>query len=325
MAEITRRSSFKLVAAAAAAALPSTADEAHARTPVPDFEHLTVRYRTAKVRGLDIFYREAGRAHAPALLLLHGYPSSSHMFRHLIPVLAQSYRVIAPDYPGFGRSSFPDPDQFHYSFASIAEIIANFTDAVGLKRYTIYIQDFGAPVGLRLALARPDSITGIITQNGNAYEAGLADWDDLRKLWKNPTKEERAVLGTITEERVKRNYTGGVPDWQLERLSPDSWTIDWTSVQRPGNSDALTDLLLDYGTNVALYPAFHSFFRDRQPPTLIVWGKRDPIFAVEGAHAYLKDLPRAELRLLDGGHFLLETHGPEATWHIERFLKRTLG
>jgi pimeloyl-ACP methyl ester carboxylesterase len=324
---ITRRTSFGLAAAAAASLglAPGGAIAAVAEPETPDFDQLTVRHRTVTVRGLEIFYREAGPKNAPALLLLHGFPTSSHMFRHLIPSLAQSYRVIAPDYPGFGLSSFPGRDPSNYTFAALAEVIAEFTDAVGLTRYGIYIQDFGAPIGLRLALLRPERISAIITQNGNAYEEGLgADWDPLRDLWKNPTVEKRAVLGMVNEERIKRNYTGGVPQSQLERLSPDSWSIDWANISRLGSGEALIDLLADYGTNVDLYPAFHAFFRKYRPPTLIVWGQNDPTFAVAGAKAYLRDLPSAELRLLDGSHFLLETHGPEATWYIQRFLKRAL-
>ncbi|WP_294123072.1 alpha/beta hydrolase [Sphingomonas sp.] len=291
---------------------------------MPDFERLTVRHRSVRIRGLDIFYREAGPRDAPALLLLHGFPTSSHMFRHLIPSLADRYRLVAPDYPGFGRSSLPDRDKFTFSFAALTDIVAEFTDAVGLDRHAIYIQDFGAPIGLRLALKRPNQVTAIISQNGNAYDDGLGpDWDEMRDLWSNPTPEKRAAIGPISEARIKRNYTGGVPEEQLERLSPDNWTIDWTSLSRPGNGEAMLDLLTDYGTNVALYPAFHSFFRERRPPALIIWGKRDPVFAVAGAKAYMRDLPHAELRLMDGSHFLLETHGPEASWHIRRFLDRT--
>ena len=325
MTGMTRRSTLGIAAIAAGVGLlPIPPANASSHSEEPDFERLTVRHRSVKVRGLDIFYREAGPKDAPALLLLHGFPTSSHMFRHLIPSLADRYRLVAPDYPGFGKSSLPERDQFIFSFAALTDIIAEFTDAVGLKRHAIYIQDFGAPIGLRLALERPGQVTAIISQNGNAYEDGLGpDWDTLRDLWNNPTAEKRAAIGPISEERIKRNYTGGVPDEQLERLSPDNWTIDWSSLSRPGNGEAMIDLLADYGTNVVLYPEFHAYFRARRPPALIIWGKRDPVFAVAGAEAYLRDLPQAELRLLDGSHFLLETHGPQATWHIRRFLDRT--
>ncbi len=296
-----------------------------ADSAIPNFDQLTTRHRTVKVGDLEIFYREAGPKDAPAILLLHGYPTSSHMFRHLIPALADSYRVIAPDYPGFGNSSFPDPGQFAYSFAGLAEIMARFTDAVGLARYAMYIQDYGAPIGLRLALLMPDRVTAIISQNGNAYEEGLSDgWDPLRAYWANPSPENRATLsGWLGEAGTKLQYTAGVREDHLERLSPDNWTIDWTKLSRSGNADAQISLFGDYKTNVDLYPAFQEYFRKRQPPALILWGKHDPFFTVAGAQAFLRDLPSARLVFLDGSHFLLETHGPEATWHIRRFLGGT--
>jgi pimeloyl-ACP methyl ester carboxylesterase len=320
---MTRRSTLQMAAAATGlAAMPAAASAAKASGAIPDFDQLTVRHRTVKVGDLDIFYREAGRPDAPAILLLHGFPTSSHMFRHLIPALADRYRVVAPDYPGFGNSSFPDRRTFAYSFANLAETIAKFTDAVGLNRYAIYIQDYGAPVGLRLALLRPGRITAIITQNGNAYEEGLSEgWDPLRAYWADPTPATRATLaGWLGEAGTKLQYTAGVSNDQLERLSPDNWTLDWIKLSRPSNADAQIDLFGDYKTNVELYPAFQRFFRERQPPMLILWGRNDPFFTVEGARAFLRDLPGATLTLLDGSHFLLETHGPEATWHIRRFL-----
>jgi pimeloyl-ACP methyl ester carboxylesterase len=297
-----------------------------APSTMPDFEQLTVRHRLVKIDGLDIFYREAGRRDAPAILLLHGFPTSSHMFRHLIPALADRYRVVAPDYPGFGNSSFPPPEEFTYGFQRLAEVIASFTDAVGLDRYAVYIQDYGAPIGLRLSLLRPDRVTAIISQNGNAYEEGLSEgWDPLRAYWADPSPKNRATLsGWLGEDGTKLQYTAGVAEGQLERLSPDNWTIDWTKLSRPGNADAQVDLFGDYQTNVALYPAFQAFFRMRQPPALILWGKNDPFFTVAGARAFLRDLPNASLIFLDGSHFLLETHGPEATWHIRRFLEAAL-
>lgn len=293
---------------------------------MPDFDHLTTRHRTVKVGDLDIFYREAGPPNAPAILLLHGFPTSSHMFRHLIPALADRYRVVAPDYPGFGNSAFPDRGKFTYSFAALAEVMAGFTDAVGLQRYALYLQDYGAPVGLRLALLRPDRVTAMISQNGNAYEEGLSrGWDPLRAYWADPSPANRATLsGWLGEAATRFQYTGGVPQAHLERVSPDTWTIDWTKLGRPGNADAQIDLFGDYKTNVALYPDFQAYFRTRQPPALIIWGKNDPFFTVDGARAFLRDLPKATLTLLDGSHFLLETHGPEATWHIRRFLERAI-
>ena len=327
MSSMTRRSTLQMAATLAGlAATPAVSTAAEAMGAVPDFDHLTVRHRTVKVGDLEIFYREAGRPDAPAILLLHGFPTSSHMFRHLIPALADRYRVVAPDYPGFGNSSFPDREDFTYSFANLAQTIAKFTDAVGLNRYAIYIQDYGAPVGLRLALLRPDRIAAIITQNGNAYEEGLSEgWDPLRAYWADPTPENRATLaGWLGEAGTKLQYTAGVRQDQLERLSPDNWTLDWTKLARPGNADAQIDLFGDYKTNVALYPAFQRYFRERQPPTLILWGKNDPFFTVAGARAFLRDLPNAELDLIDASHFLLETHGPYAAYLIRRFLSGAL-
>ena len=327
MIAVTRRSALQMAAIVGGLAVaPAVSSAAEAKEPVPDFDHLIVRHRTVKVGDLDIFYREGGRPDAPAILLLHGFPTSSHMFRHLIPALADRYRVVAPDYPGFGNSSFPDPGQFAYSFARIAQVMAGFTDAVGLNRYAIYIQDYGAPIGLRLALLRPDRVTAIISQNGNAYEEGLSEgWDPLRAYWSDPSPKNRATLaGWLGEAGTKLQYTAGVPEDQLDRLSPDNWTLDWTKLGRPQNADAQIELFGDYQTNVTLYPAFQDFFRKRRPPALILWGRNDPFFTVAGARAFLRDLPDARLVFLDGSHFLLETHGPEATWHLRRFLEATL-
>ena len=290
------------------------------------FEHLVVRHRTVKVNGLDIFYREAGRRNAPAVLLLHGFPASSHMFRHLIPALAEDFRVVAPDYPGFGYSSFPPRETFGYTFGSVAEVVREFTDRVGLKRYAIYIQDYGAPVGLRLALKRPEAIAAIISQNGNAYEEGLSSlWDPLKAYWKDPSPKNRAVLqGWLGADGTRLQYAAGVRPEQVERLAPDTWTLDWQKLSRPGNADAQIDLFGDYQSNVALYPEFQRFFRERQPPTLLLWGKNDPFFAVEGAKSFLRDLPNAELELVDASHFLLETHGAYAAHRIREFLRRSL-
>jgi pimeloyl-ACP methyl ester carboxylesterase len=289
-------------------------------------DHLITRHRKVLVGGIDIFYREAGRLDAPPLLLLHGFPTSSHMFRHLIPALADRYRLVAPDYPGFGYSAFPPREVFTYSFAALAEAIAGFTDAIGLSRYALYIQDYGAPVGLRLALLRPDRVTALITQNGNAYAEGLsALWDPLRAYWADPSSANRAVLqGWLGEAGTRLQYTAGVPENQLERIAPDSWTLDWSKLSRPGNAEIQLDLFGDYRTNVALYPAFQAFLRDRRPPTLVLWGRNDPFFTVVGAQAYSRDVPDAELQLLDGSHFLLETHGPIAVRLIRDFLARRL-
>jgi pimeloyl-ACP methyl ester carboxylesterase len=287
-----------------------------------DFDHLTVRHRTVKVGDLEIFYREAGRPDAPAVLLLHGFPTSSHMFRHVIPALADRYRVVAPDYPGFGYSSFPSRDQFQFSFANFARVIAGFTDAVGLGRYALYIQDYGAPVGLRLALERPNAIRALITQNGNAYEEGLSPlWAPLKAYWAEPSEKNREALrGWLNAAGVRLQYAAGVNKEQAERLAPDSWTLDWERMQRPGNIDVQLDLFRDYRTNVELYPRFQQFFRDRRPPTLVLWGKNDPFFTIGGARAFQRDLPDAQIELVDGSHFLLETHAPYAAHRIRAFL-----
>lgn len=316
-----------LAGTGAALAAPATGREPKGSASPVDFDQLTVRHRTAKVKGIDVFYREAGQPDAPAVLLLHGFPTSSHMFRHLIPALADRYRVVAPDYPGFGHSSFPSRNHFHYSFANLARIIAGFTDAVGLSRYVIYIQDYGAPVGLRLALERPDAIAGLITQNGNAYEEGLSPlWAPLKTYWADPSNKNREALrGWLNEEGVRLQYMAGVPKEQVERLSPDTWARDWALMQRPGNIDMQLDLFGDYRTNIELYPSFQQFFRARRPPTLVLWGKNDPFFTIAGATAFRRDLPAAELELIDGSHFLLETHGAFAAHRIRQFLAGSIG
>jgi pimeloyl-ACP methyl ester carboxylesterase len=276
------------------------------------------------IDGLEIFFRDAGPIDAPALLLLHGFPSSSHMFRNLIPLLSDRYRVIAPDYPGFGQSAFPDRAKFSYTFNSLAQIIARFLEAIGLQRFTVYIQDYGAPVGLRLALAYPERIAGLIVQNGNAYEEGLSEeWGPLRAYWREPTPANRDRLrGWLNAEGIRLQYVAGVPEAQIPLFSPDTWTLDWALLSRPGNIDAQLDLFYDYRTNVALYPKFHEFFRAHRPPTLLVWGRHDPFFTVAGAEAYRRDLPDAELHYIDAGHFALETHGPEIAGLIRDFLAR---
>lgn len=288
----------------------------------------TVRHRIVNIDGVDVFCREAGPKDAPAVLLLHGFPTSSHMFRHLIPALADRWHVVAPDYPGFGFSGFPAREKFAYSFATYASLIAKLTDAIGLDRYAIYVQDYGAPVGFRLALQRPDAIAAMIAQNGNAYEEGLSEagWSPIKAYWNEPTAENRNRMRMwLDADGMRTQYLGGVPQHQIELYSPDSWTIDWALLSRPGNIDLQLDLFYDYRTNVALYPEFHTFFRARRPPTLIPFGRHDPFFTVEGAKAYLRDIPDAELHLLDAGHFALESHGPEITALIRDFLGRVHG
>lgn len=285
-----------------------------------------VAYRMVHVDGIRIFYREAGPRNAPALLLMHGFPSSSHMFRNLIPALANRYHVVAPDYPGFGYSDFPDPKRFRYSFDSYARLMDKFTQQLGLSRYALYIQDYGAPIGLRLALLAPERVTALIVQNGNAYEEGLSrDWDPLKAYWRDPSPANREKLrGWLTADGIRLQYAAGLSTEQAALLSPDTWHLDWALLSRPGNIDVQLDLFGDYQTNVALYSKFQAFFREHQPPTLIVWGCKDPFFTVEGARAYRRDIPDAELQLLDAGHFALETNAAEITALVRDFLRRRL-
>jgi len=277
-------------------------------------------YQHALVNGAAIFYREAGPKNAPAILLLHGFPTSSHMFRNLIPVLAERYHVIAPDLPGFGFSDAPERKTFRYTFENLANVIDHFTQAIGLDRYAIYIFDYGAPVGLRLALAHPERITAIISQNGNAYEEGLSQgWNPIQKYWKEPTPANRAALRDfLTPEAVKSQYLHGVPDETL--VAPEAYELDSALFGRTGNDEIQLDLFLDYASNVALYPKFQEYFRTHRPPLLAVWGKNDPFFLPKGADAYRRDIPDAEVLLFDTGHFALETHAAEIAAAINEFL-----
>jgi len=263
-------------------------------------------YRTATVDGVSIFYREAGPADAPVVLLLHGFPTSSHMFRNLIPILADRYHVIAPDYPGFGESDAPDHTKFAYTFAHYADVVDGLLQKLGVKQYALYLMDYGAPVGYRLALKHPDQITALIIQNGNAYEEGLkAFWDPIKAYWADGSDAHREALSfLVAPATTKFQYTDGVKD--VSRIDPDNWGHDQALLDRPGNKDIQLDLFHDYGSNVPLYPQFQAFFRERKPPTLIVWGANNKIFPLDGAHPYLRDLPNAEFHLLDTGHFALE-------------------
>src|SRR6266851_4601133 len=280
------------------------------------------RYQYVDVNGNKIFYREAGPKDSPTILLLHGFPTSSHMFRNLIPALADRYHVIAPDLPGFGFSDAPDRKRFPYTFEQLTKTIDHFTQAIGLGRYAIYVFDYGAPVGLRLALAHPDRITAIISQNGNAYEEGLsAGWNPIQKYWKEPTPENRAALRDFLKpETTKWQYVHGVQDETL--VAPETYQLDSALLGRPGNDEIQLDLFLDYASNVALYPKFQEYFRTKQPPLLVVWGKSDPFFLPPGAEAFKRDSLSAEVRFYDTGHFALETHHEEIAGAIRDFLGR---
>jgi pimeloyl-ACP methyl ester carboxylesterase len=276
------------------------------------------------VDGLKIFCREAGAETLPALLLLHGFPTSSHMFRDLIPALADDYHVVAPDLPGFGFSETPDRTQFTYTFDHLADVIERFTTVAGLTRYAIYVFDYGAPVGFRLATRHPERITAIISQNGNAYEEGLSGgWNPIQRYWKEPTSENRAALRNfLTPEATRWQYTHGVHDESL--VAPESYTLDSALLARPGNDEIQLDLFLDYASNVALYPRFQEYFRTHRPRLLAVWGKNDPFFLPSGAEAFRRDNRNAEVRFFDTGHFALETHASEIAAAIRDFLTKTL-
>ena len=281
-----------------------------------------VHYRTTRINDLDIFYRDAGPRDAPAILLLHGFPTSSNMFRNLIPRLADSFRLIAPDYPGFGQSSMPDHKTYAYTFENYADIVDKLAGQLGVTKYSMYVMDYGAPVGYRLALRHPERVRALIVQNGNAYDEGLLEfWDPIKKYWKDATAENRAGLHFLVEPKSTRwQYENGVSDLTL--LDRTTWALDQIGLDRPGNRDIQMDLFYDYRTNVPLYPEFQKFFRKNQPPTLIVWGKNDFIFPPEGAAPYSRDLKNLETHLLDTGHFALETHGEEIASLIETFLNK---
>ena len=282
-----------------------------------------VSYRTVEVDGHELFYREAGDPSHPALLLLHGFPSSSHMFRELIPRLADRYRVVAPDLPGFGFTKVKQAG-FVYSFDQLAKVIERFTDTVDLQRYAIYVFDYGAPVGFRLALARPDAITAIISQNGNAYEEGLSEgWNPVQRYWQDPSAANREALrGMLTPETTQWQYLHGVAD--QTQVAPESYTLDSLLLARPGNAEIQLDLFLDYAQNVALYPQFQAYFAEAKPPTLAVWGKNDPFFLPPGADAFWRDNPAAEIHFFDTGHFALETHVAPIAETIRAFLGRNI-
>ncbi len=278
-------------------------------------------YRSTEIDGLKIFYREAGDPKNPTLLLLHGFPASSFMFRELIERLSDEFHIVAPDYPGFGHSDAPPRQTFAYTFDHLATVIEKFTDRCGLARYALYMQDFGGPVGFRLASRRPDKVSFLIVQNANAYEEGLPDsfWAPARALWNDPSPAnfQKIREAAMSSEALAWNYTHGVTD--VDRISPDSWLIQEALLNRPGAKEIMLDLLYDYRTNLERYPEWHAYFRKHQPPTLIVWGKNDIIFPASGAYPYQNDLKTIDFNLLDAGHFALEDQGDVIAAHIRRF------
>ena len=309
----SRLTLYLLAAAAWTLGSPGAASAQHS---------VQVRHKTIRVGDLDIFYREAGPKDAPAILLLHGFPTSSQMFRNLIPALGDEYRVVAPDYPGFGHSSMPSREKFAYTFDNLANVIDDFTEKVGLTKYALYVQDYGAPVGYRLAVAHPDRITAIVVQNGNAYDEGLDNdfWKPVKAYWKEPNSKERrdALRGFLTYEATRWQYTHGVKDPEL--VSPDGAAHDQFLLDRKGNDEIQLDLFLSYGSNPPLYPKWQEYFRKHQPPMLIAWGKNDQIFPAAGAEPYKRDLKTLEFHLLDAGHFALESNGDEIAGLMREFL-----
>jgi pimeloyl-ACP methyl ester carboxylesterase len=279
-----------------------------------------ITYKTADVDGLSVFYREAGAADAPTLLLLHGFPSSSHMFRDLIPLLADEFHLVAPDLPSFGKSDMPDPDKFDYTFDHLADVIDRLTEVLGLDRFAMYVFDYGAPVGFRIAARHPDRITAIVTQNGNAYTDGLSDgWAPVQAYWKDPSPANReAVRSMVAPETTIWQYTHGVPD--VTMVSPDGYGLDNYYLARPGAAEIQLDLLLNYASNIEQYPAWQEYFRASQPPLLAVWGSNDPFFIPPGAEAFKRDIPGADIRFVPTGHFALETHANEIASAIVDFL-----
>jgi len=281
--------------------------------------------RRVEADGVNVFYREAGPADAPVVLLLHGFPTSSFQYRELIPLLADKYRVIAPDLPGFGFTEVPKKRQYKYTFDALAKTIIAFTDALGLKRYALYVFDYGAPTGFRLAMAHPERVTAIVSQNGNAYEDGLGDaWAPIRRYWSDPSAANREEVrnAAVSFEGIKFQYVHGVPN--AEAVKPEGYWLDYALVNRPGNTDIQLDLFLDYANNVKLYPKFQEYFRESKPPLLAIWGKNDPFFIPPGAEAYKRDIPNATVQFLNTGHFALETHVSEVAAAVRELLAKTV-
>ena len=286
---------------------------------------MTVRFNTVDVDGLKMFYRSAGNASAPTIVLLHGFPTASHMFRDLIPELSDRYHVVAPDLPGFGMTEQPGRESYVYTFDNIANTVGRFTEVLGLERFALYVFDYGAPVGFRLALAHPERISAIVSQNGNAYEEGLSEgWKPIQAYWDEPTQANRdALRGFLAPQTTLFQYTHGVGDPAL--VSPDGRNLDDFYLARPGNDEIQLDLLGDYKTNVALYDSIQAYLRERRPPVLAVWGRNDPFFIPPGAEAFRRDVPAAEVRFVDTGHFALETHAREIGAAMRDFLARHVG
>jgi pimeloyl-ACP methyl ester carboxylesterase len=307
---------MKFVLALSLMAVLAAANAASAQQPAK------VLHKTIKVGDLDIFYREAGPKEAPTLLLLHGFPTSSQMFRNLIPALADKYHVVAPDYPGYGHSSMPSREKFDYTFDNLAKVMDDFTEKIGVTKYALYVQDYGAPVGYRLAVKHPERLTAIVVQNGNAYDEGLDNkfWDPIKAYWKEPKSKEKrdALRFALKYDVTKWQYTHGVKN--VELISPDGPAHDQFLLDRKGNDEIQLDLLLSYGSNPPLYPSWQAYFRKHQPPMLIAWGKNDQIFPAAGAEPYKRDLKTLEFHLLDAGHFALESNGAEIAELMRGFL-----
>lgn len=296
-----------------------------AHQPASPGPNAVVHHRTATVEGRTVFYREAGDPTSPTMLLLHGFPTSSHMFRGLIDELSDRYHLIAPDHIGFGFSDAPAVDEFEYSFEKLTQVTLGLIDQLGLHKFSLYIQDYGAPIGLRIASRHPERVTALIVQSGNAYMEGFTPfWDVLFAHAQDRPANEPAVRKLLTAEATQWQYTHGVPADRLDRVAPDTWTLDQALLDRPGNKEVQLQLFWDYQFNLDGYPAFQEYFRAHRPPTLVAWGEHDEIFGADGARAFARDLPDAEIHLLDAGHFALETHGPEIAALIRDFLGRQL-
>jgi len=293
--------------------------------PKPSYRGFDILHKTVKINDLDIFYREAGAENTVSILLLHGFPTSSHMFRNLIPALSDRFHLVAPDYPGFGNSSMPKVNEFNYTFDNIAEIVDEFTQKIGLNKFAMYVMDYGAPVGYRIAVKHPEKIQALIVQNGNAYEEGLREfWDPIRAYWNEKTTENAVALRNsfLTLDATKWQYTNGVRN--PEKIAPDNWIHDQFLLERAGNRDIQLELFYDYGSNPPLYPEWQAYLREHQPPTLITWGKNDYIFPAEGAEPYRRDLKNVDFHLLDTGHFALEEDGDLIAELTRDFLDKNL-